>query len=73
MPTTVLSDLRQMTDDDLISALHDTICGVESDGADMFQIYAEDFHELFRLVDELRSRSLRGLATSNRAQNSLDN
>lgn len=73
MSTTVLSDLRQMSDDELIAAIHDTICGVESDGDDIFRMFADDFNQLFSLVDELWSRSLRGLATGNREQHSSNN
>lgn len=67
------SDFRQMTDDDLMAAIHDCVCGTESDGGDIFEVYVEDLNELFKLVKELRLRAQRGWARCIPKQNSLDN
>lgn len=69
MATTVLSDLVQMKTGDLIDAIHDVVCGLSSE-ADR-EIMQYEFDELFRLVDELRSRSL-AQATSTKAHQTLD-
>ncbi len=64
-------DLRQLTDLELMDEVHASVCGIEPDGNDMFDVYAEDFNQLFSLVDELKSRSLRGQAKG-QGRSSLD-
>lgn len=48
-------DLTKMKTGDLIDMIHDTVCGLGSDGEPM----EADLQELFTLVDELRRRSLK--------------
>ena len=65
------SELNQLDDDELVDSICDTVCGIDTT-MDIFREYADDLDQLFKLVDELKSRSSRGLATRSRARSSLD-
>lgn len=63
MSTTILSDYAKMQTDDLIDAIHDTVCSMEN------PVPRDDYDLLFNLVDELRRRSQAG-ATGTRGLDS---